>query len=138
VRVFLDTNVLVSAFATRGLSADLLELVMVEHEVVTGRRVLKELERALRGKLKLPASRCAEVVELVAGEAAVVVEDAPPAECDVEEADRFVLGEAMAAGADAFITGDAQLVELGSVGSLRILTPRQLWELLRSDEQAGK
>ena len=138
MKVFLDTNVLVSAFATRGLSADLLELLLVEHEIATGRRVLKELEKALRTKLKLPAPRCTEVVELVAAEAAIVVEDAVPAECDADEADRFVLGEALAAAADAFVTGDAKLAALGSVGSLRILTPRQLWELLRSDEQTGK
>jgi putative PIN family toxin of toxin-antitoxin system len=136
--VFLDTNVLVSAFAARGLSADLLELVMVEHEIVTGRRVLKELEKALRTKLRLPASRCDEVVELIVGEAASVVEDAAPAPCDVDEDDKYVLGEALAAGVDAFVTGDAKLVSLGSVGTLRILTPRQLWELLRSDEQTSR
>lgn len=32
MRVFLDTNVLVSAFATRGLSADVFRLVLAEHE----------------------------------------------------------------------------------------------------------
>jgi uncharacterized protein len=138
VKVFLDTNVLVSAFATRGLSADLLEVVMVEHEIVTGRHVLKELEKALRTKLRLPAARCAEVLDLVVGEAVAVVEDAPPADCDADEADRRVLGEAIAGGVDAFVTGDAKLTALRSVGALRIVTPRQLWELLRSDEQTGK
>lgn len=138
MRVFLDTNVLVSAFAARGLSADLFELLLVEHEMATGRHVLRELEKALRTKLKLPPPRCAEVVELVAGEATVVVEDAAPAQCDADEADRLVLGEAVAAGADAFVTGDAKLAALGSIGALLILTPRQLWELLRSDEQTSK
>jgi uncharacterized protein len=41
VRVFLDTNVLVSAFATRGLCADLLELVLLEHDLVLGRWVIE-------------------------------------------------------------------------------------------------
>ena len=54
MRVFLDTNVLVSAFATRGLSADLFEMVLLEHELVTGKRVLQELQKALRTKIKLP------------------------------------------------------------------------------------
>jgi hypothetical protein len=36
VRIFWTTNVLVSAFASRGLSADLLEVVTIEHELVTG------------------------------------------------------------------------------------------------------
>lgn len=47
MRVFLDTNVLVSAFASRGLCADLFELVLVEHDLVLGRTVLRELNKAL-------------------------------------------------------------------------------------------
>ena len=34
MKVLLDTNVLVSAFATRGLCADVLRLVLTEHEMV--------------------------------------------------------------------------------------------------------
>jgi hypothetical protein len=34
VRVCLDTNVLVAAFATRGLCADVLRTVIAEHELV--------------------------------------------------------------------------------------------------------
>jgi uncharacterized protein len=138
VKVFLDTNVLVSAFATRGLSADLFELVAVEHELLTGRRVLQELEKALRTKLKLPPSRCAEVMEFLANEAAALINETLPIPADVDEDDRLVLGEALAGKADVFVTGDAALVKLKTVMSMRIVTPRQLWELLRSDEQGGK
>ena len=134
MRVFLDTNVLVSAFATRGLSADLFEVISIEHELATGRRVLKELWKALHGKLKLPAARCAEAIELVSSEAAVVVEEATPADCGADEDDRLVLGEAIACQAEVFVTGDRALVSLGTVGTMQILTPRQLWELLRKDE----
>jgi putative PIN family toxin of toxin-antitoxin system len=132
VKVFLDTNVLVSAFATRGLSADLFEMVLLEHELVIGRRVLKELDKVLRMKIKLPAGRCAEIAEFLRAEAARVVEDAPPAECGAEEGDRGILGEALAGEAQAFVTGDAALVALGEVSGMPILTPRRFWELLRS------
>jgi hypothetical protein len=47
LRVFLDTNVLVAAFATRGLCADVLRLVLVHHELVTSAVVVAELQRAL-------------------------------------------------------------------------------------------
>ena len=36
MRVFFDTNVLISAYTARGLSADLFRLVLSEHEVLTG------------------------------------------------------------------------------------------------------
>lgn len=129
MRVFLDTNVLVSAFAARGLSAEVLELVLLEHELISGRTVLKELQRALRAKLRLPAARCAEIVDFVSSETALVVDNARPADCKAQQDDRRVLGEAIAGGAEAFITGDAAL---GSVAAMPILTPRQFWERLRS------
>jgi len=131
VRVFLDTNVLVSAFATRGLCADLLELVLIEHDLVTGRNVLAELEKALRAKVKLPAARCQEVVDFVSAQSATLVDGALPADCRADEDDRRVLGEALAGEATTFVTGDAVLLALGGLGEMRIVNPRQLWELLR-------
>jgi hypothetical protein len=53
VKVFLGTKVL-SGFATRGLCADVIRLVLAEHEFVTADIVLEELTCALRQKIHLP------------------------------------------------------------------------------------
>ena len=132
MKVFLDTNVLVSAFATRGLSADLFEMVLLEHELIIGRRVLQELEKVLRTKIKLPATRCVEIVDFLRVEAVSVVDDAPEADCEAAPADRAILGEALAGEAQAFVTGDAALVALVEISKMPILTPRRFWELLRT------
>jgi putative PIN family toxin of toxin-antitoxin system len=132
VRVFLDTNVLVSAFATRGLCSDLLEVVLLDHELITGTAVLRELERVLSRKIKLPKSRVSEVIDYVVSEAALVVADATPADVAADEADSKVLGEALAASAGVFVTGDAELLDLRAVGTLRIVSPRQFWQMLRA------
>ena len=121
-----------SAFATRGLSADLLELVLIEHDLITGRNALKELDRVLRTKIRLPASRCAEIVAFVGLEAFSVVENAGAADCKGDEDDKLILGEALAGESEVFITGDAAVLALGQLGAMRILTPRQLWEMLRT------
>jgi len=135
VRVFLDTNVLVSAFASRGLCADLLELVLLEHDLVLGRNVLRELDKALREKVRLPAAHAAEIAELVSGEAVLLVDKAEPARVKAEPDDAQVLGEALAGHAEVFITGDAVLLKLRAVGPLRIVSPRQFWETLRAREK---
>lgn len=57
MRIFLDANVLVSAFASRGLCADVLELVLLEHDLVVGQNVLRELKKALREKVSV-LSQC--------------------------------------------------------------------------------
>jgi predicted nucleic acid-binding protein len=69
VRVFLDTNVLASALATRGLCADLFESVLAEHELVASKEMLEELERALTLKFKVPGP-------VVKGFLALIVETA--------------------------------------------------------------
>jgi putative PIN family toxin of toxin-antitoxin system len=130
VRVFLDANVLVSAFASRGLCADLLEVVLLEQELVLGRNVLRETSKALRGKIKLPAARAAEIAEFLSGEAVQVVDVSRPSDARVDPDDALVLGEAIAAHANVFVTGDAALLKLGSIGPLEIVTPRRFWEKL--------
>jgi predicted nucleic acid-binding protein len=50
VKVFLDTNVLASALATRGLCAELFEVVLQSHELLVSPPVLKELECVLPEK----------------------------------------------------------------------------------------
>lgn len=134
MRVFLDTNVLVSAFASRGLCAELLEIVLLEHELISGRNVLNELTKALRQKVKLPVARAAEIVSFVSAEATLVVETSAPAQANAEPDDARVLGEALAGEASVFVTGDAALLKLANVATLRtlrILSPRQFWAVLR-------
>jgi len=132
VRVFLDTNVLVSAFASRGLCADLLELVLLEHDLILGQNVLRELDKALRAKVRLPAANAAEIAEFISGEATQVVGQAEPAKVKADADDTRVLGEALAGKAELFVTGDAVLLKLAAVDALKIVSPRQFWEALQA------
>ncbi|MCZ7564701.1 MAG: putative toxin-antitoxin system toxin component, PIN family [Burkholderiales bacterium] len=132
MRVFLDTNVLVSAFASRGLCADLLELVLLEHDLILGQNVLREFDKALREKVRLPASNAVEVAEFVTGEATQIVDQAEPANVKADADDARVLGEALAGQAELFVTGDAALLKLAAVDALKIVSPRQFWEALHA------
>ena len=134
MRVFLDANVLVSAFASRGLCADLLEVVLLEHDLVLGPNVVRELSKALRQKLKLPPARAAEIVDFVTGEAAQLIDKSEPCDARVDPDDALVLGEAIAAHAEVFVTGDAALLKLGAVEKLAIVAPRRFWEILHADK----
>ena len=131
MRVILDTNVLVSAFASRGLCTDLLELVLLEHEFVIGRQVLDELNKALTAKLKLPPAQAKAIVDFVSGEAAQVIDQTGPARVRADPADARVLGEALAAKAVVFVTGDSALIGLRAIENLEIVSPRGFWERIR-------
>jgi len=129
VRVFLDTNVLVSAFATRGLSADVFRLVLSEHTLITGDVVLRELARVLRNRIRLPRARVDDIVAFLREHEVVPKPEAPSEVAIRDEDDRWVLASAVAGAADVLVTGDRDLLDVAMKAPLKILDPRGFWEL---------
>jgi uncharacterized protein len=130
VRVFLDTNVLVAAFATRGLCADVVRLVLAAHELVVSETVLTELTRALGEKIALPEREVRSVLSLVRQQATVTPEAVP--EIRVRDpTDAPILAAALASGADVLVTGDRDLLELDQPVRIRIVSPRGFWQLVK-------
>ncbi len=132
MRVCLDTNVLVAAFATRGLCADVLRTVLSEHELVVGEVILTELRRTLASKLKLPADRI-RAIESVLTTVPVVPKPAHPALMHIRDStDRWIVATAIDGAADVLVTGDEDLLVVASESPIRILGPRAFWESLRA------
>lgn len=132
MRVFLDTNVLASAVATRGICADVLQVALAEHEVIVSEQVLTELSRALQEKFRTSVELAKETDEFLRREAEVVGE-APKLEIMIrDEDDASIVEQAVAGGADVLVTGDRDLLEMEENRPVRILTPRGFWDLLRS------
>ena len=137
MRVYLDTNVLVSAFATRGLCADLLEVVLAHHQLLVGEAVLAELRRVLTQKLQKATKLVAELEAYLRREGEVVHSDRLLRVKVRDPADRAILAEAVAGRADVLVTGDRDLLVLGDRAPLPIHSPREAWELLRSGDTEG-
>jgi putative PIN family toxin of toxin-antitoxin system len=135
VRVFLDTNVLVSAFATRGLCADLLEAILADHDLIVGETVLAELKRVLAHKMRLAPKGVAEFDAFLRRQGDVTTSDGLLRVTVRDPSDRAVLAEAVAGRADVLVTGDRDLLVLPSSVPVRILTPRDFWELLRTGKK---
>ena len=133
MRIFLDTNVLVAAFATRGLCADVLRTVLAEHELLTGEVVLAELRDVLARRIKLPPAVVVDVIALLRAQE-VIARPASPSDILVRDPDdRWVLASAVAGRADVLVTGDQDLLAIADSAPLTILTPRGLWDRLRSE-----
>jgi uncharacterized protein len=132
MKVFADTNFLFSAFATRGLSADVFQLVLAEHQLMTGEFVLNELARVLTGKLNVPERIVRDIEDLLRRHHIEPIPDQPSEVQVRDEDDRWVLESALRAKADVLITGDKDLLDISEkVPQLKIVTPRQFWELVQ-------
>ncbi len=133
MNVFLDTNVLVSAFATRGLCADVFRLVLAQHDLLISRQVIAEFRRVLKRKFSVPDTLTEEFVAFLR-EARVVPSPRPPFPHAVRDADdAAVLAAAIHVRCDVLISGDPDLLDIAAtVSELRILSPRQFWQLHRT------
>ena len=132
MRVCLDTNVLIAAFATRGLCADVLRAVLTEHELVLGEVIVAGFRRVLKTKFKVPEDRISSAIA-VFSTVEIVPKPAEPSPLQVRDrTDRWVLATALAGQADILVTGDFDLLDVAEQAPLPILAPRAFWELLRS------
>ena len=131
MRVFLDTNVIVSAVATRGLCADVLREVLIRHQLVVSDPLLDELKKVLLRKIGLPQEMVFELIEMFQNDSHVgVATDLP--DIDIQDKDDpVILSSALNGGADLFVTGDKELQDLKKIRSMKIVTPRTFWKILQ-------
>ena len=137
MRVFLDTNVLASAAATRGLCADVLREVLISHELLTSAQVLSELELVLRTKFGVARQLIDDFISLIRQDTVLAQPGQLPTVEIQDEDDLPILSAALSAGAAVFVTGDKEILDIGQIENLAILSPRQFWDKLKAQPQRG-
>ena len=132
MRVFLDTNVLASAVATRGLCTDVLREVLSSHELVISDVLLNELKQVLQSKFNVPPAFILEFITLLQQDTILANSVNLP---DVKlkgKNDKLILAGALSGKAELLVTGDKELLALGRFKELEIVSPRTFWEKLKS------
>ena len=135
--VVLDTNVLASAAATRGLCADVLREVLAEHQLVICKQITEELKRILVDKFGADPPLVREFLWLIRQDTTIVRPRAVPRVTLKDTDDLGILAAAVAAEADFLVTGDKELQELGHVEKTAILSPRAFWQQLTAQPEAA-
>lgn len=135
MRVFFDTNVLVSAFtASQGTGFKVFEITHLSHTVVIGEFVLVELERILIKKSRIAAENVKELLEELRRKEVIPIPQNPAVipVCDPDDA--YVLASALEARADILVTGDKDLLEIGDKAGIKIVDPRTFLEMLEREK----
>lgn len=120
-RVTADSNIWISALVFGGKPMQLIDLAIDgEIEIAVSAPILEETLRILRDKFKRTAEQLQKAEGFITGIGTVVdpVEKitAVPADAD----DDRVLECAVASGSEAIVTGDADLLRMGSFRRIRI------------------
>lgn len=122
MKVFPDTDVLAAGLMADGLCRDLVDELVLRHELLVGEPVRAELERFLRDRLGVPQGDRDRVSALL--DRLPQASTAPAEAIDVPDPDDLpVVAWAVAGGADLFVTGDKGLLAEGGVEGLPVVSP---------------
>ncbi len=130
MKVFLDTNALISFFAFEGVTRDLVTLLFEKHEVSVSPQVLEEFRRVLVSRLKANPAKVDAFLDGIPNIAAIIQ---PPYShrMDVRDPnDIEILAAALKSKAEYLVTGDKDLLTVDTKGAIRIVKPRELFDFL--------
>jgi putative PIN family toxin of toxin-antitoxin system len=134
VKAVLDTNVIIAAFACRGLCHAVFELCLDRCEIVLSEEILREVLTNLNYKIKLPLPQCESIVSYLRESCFVSEIDDVETSLSRDKNDVHILGLAQRSLAEDIITGDNDLLELVKYKSAEIITPREFRTLLKRRE----
>ncbi len=128
MRLVLDTNVLIAAFISHGVCNELLEHCVLTHEVVLSEFILRELKEKLTGKFKFTVREAKAAVQLVKSRT-IIVPISPLAEAVSRDPDDdAIIATAIAGQCACIITGDKDLLDLGTVSGIHVVSPNSFWQ----------
>jgi uncharacterized protein len=128
VRIALDSSVLIAAHISRaGVCAELLEDLLLHHELVISRFILDELGRRLLEKFNFPR-RDADQVCAFLRRVSIIVRPADLAsDLCRDPTDVPVLGTAVAGECALLISVDRDLLDVQAIQAIPIIRPGEYW-----------
>lgn len=134
MRIVLDTNVLIAAFATQGLCHAVFELCIDQHEIILSADIMREVQAVLGNKLRVPHNAVQRIGTYLREHAEMHQIKGPCPKVSRDASDDHVLALAEQSVAEYIITGDQDLLILGRHGGIPIVQPRDFWQILKSKQ----
>ncbi len=128
MKIFLDTNVLLSAFYAHGACGELYDHCLENHTLYTSEFVIDEFKDKAENKLKLAPERTALAVKNIRTYAVFVSEAILPNPICKDKDDDHVIAAAVEAKAACIVTGDKGFLAIKEACGIPIITPSEFWK----------
>ncbi|MFH1260144.1 MAG: putative toxin-antitoxin system toxin component, PIN family [Elusimicrobiota bacterium] len=132
MKIVIDSNIIIAAYAAHGLCAEIFEVCLNDHEIFICDVLIEEVKNGLLKKIKVPESIVKEIIELIKSRARIVEPQQLNFQICRDPKDVMVIGTAVKSSADLILTNDKALLVLKKYKEIKILNIRQFWELLRT------
>lgn len=129
MRLVLDTNVLVAAFAAHGVCSELLEHCALHHQIIVSEVILAEFGDVLVRKFSFTQAEASAAEQLLRTRVELVAPTPLPQQVCRDPDDDAILAAAQAGGCGVIITGDKDLITLKAFKGIRIVPPAAFWPL---------
>ena len=133
MKVVLDANVIIAAFASRGLCESVMEVCLSEHDIVLCEKLLTEVLRNLRLKIRLPEKIVDDIAHFLREHANFYNPLFLASNICRDSEDVKILGVAIAANVDYIVTGDKDLLVLKAFQGIPVVNPRSFSNILHGD-----
>lgn len=130
MRVVLDTNVIIAAFAARGLCAEIFEVCLAEDTIIISEHILSEVRENLLKKIHLHKDIVQNITKYLRDTAELFEPQQLDKSICRDKDDIKIIGAALNGNADFIITGDNDLLTLKRHKGVKIVTPREYWNFL--------
>lgn len=127
MRVVLDSNVLVAAFATHGVCHDLFEHCLKNTTILCSDFIAGEVERILIDRIKIPAKKVAEITHYLKNQSQWIIPERVIIANLRDPNDHMIIATALSGAADYLITGDKGMIVLKKIKRTIIISPREYW-----------
>ena len=127
MRVVLDSNVLVAAFATHGVCQEIFEYCLRNTILLCSDFISGEVERILIHRIKIPPKMVSEITHYLKSQAQWIVPEQGTLESLRDPTDYMIIATALSGNADYLITGDKDLLVFKEVKEIVIVSPRNFW-----------
>jgi len=127
MKVILDTNVIISAFLTRGLPGQVIIKCLKDHQVFISPWIIDEVKKVLRKKFSVKKNDLNALLMFIDLEFDKVSPKEPLPKVCQDKNDNNLLMLADFISAKALVTGDKDLLILKKYKKTLILTPRDFY-----------
>ena len=128
MKIILDTNVILSAFLTEGLSNKLLDISVEKFETIISGWIIEEVTEILERKFHTPKTLIKDIILFLENSFELIEPIGKLPNVCRDPDDNNILQLAEFPKADIIITGDKDLLVLKSYKKCKILSPRDFME----------
>ncbi|MFZ2658301.1 MAG: putative toxin-antitoxin system toxin component, PIN family [Victivallales bacterium] len=128
MKVIIDANVAISAVASRGLCEAVMELCLEQHRIILCKEILVDVKEKLIQKIHVPQTIADDYLKMLLSCSEIHVPENIRSDICRDPDDKVILGLVKPSNASFIITGDKDLLVLGSYLDAKIVSPRQFWD----------